>query len=372
MSQMPGQMPGQTPGQTSGSGWISPGSGPQPGPWGSLPGYAGVPPADLRPGIIPLRPLGLGEIYDGAFHAVRSNPGAMVGASAVVVAVMTAIQLAVQAWMFGSLGTFFEALGLDATGDPEAGPPAIDTEGLASALGTLGAGTAATQIVSVIALSVLTALVTVVVGSAVLGQRTAGSELWRRVRSRLLPLIGLTLLVGLLVGLAALAALAPGLLLLFVSPIAGALVLLLGIAGALAVWLWLDTRWAMAGPALLLEEQRVVASMRRAWRLTSRGFWRVLGIRLLTLVIVLVTMAVVQAPFSLVAGVLFAPPADAADPFTLEQTLPQLVIGGIGTAIAATIVYPFAAAVTALLYVDQRMRLEGLDVELARAAAETP
>ena len=35
----------------------------------------------------------------------------------------------------------------------------------------------------------------------------------------------------------------------------------------------------------------------------------------------------------------------------------------------SVVAYPFLASVTALLYVDLRMRREGLDVELHRAAA---
>ena len=40
-----------------------------------------------RPGIVPLRPLQLGDILDGAIKAVRFNPKSMVGMSALVLAV---------------------------------------------------------------------------------------------------------------------------------------------------------------------------------------------------------------------------------------------------------------------------------------------
>jgi hypothetical protein len=341
-----------------------PGSPLQPqGPWGELPGYPHVP-AAARPGIVPLRPLGLGEIYDGAFQAVRSNPAAMVGAAAVVVTVMTAVQLALQAWMTGSLGTL-----LQATEEAADGGELPDSAVLVDALGTSSLAALLTQVVSLVALAVLTAIAIVVVGSAVLGRRTGGSDLWQRVRGRLLPLIGVTLLVGLITVGLVVAAFVPGLLAFLVSDVLAVVLLLLGLAAALGLGLWIDTRLALAGPALVLEEQRVVASIRRSWRLTSRGFWRVLGIRLLTLVIVFVTTAIVSAPFQIV-GMLFG--SDSSDPFAaFALTLPQLLLTGVGQAIASTIVYPFAAAVTALLYVDQRMRLEGLDVELSRAAAET-
>jgi hypothetical protein len=42
----------------------------------------------VKPGVIPLRPLGVGEILDGAVTTIRRNPGPMLGLSAIV-AVLT-------------------------------------------------------------------------------------------------------------------------------------------------------------------------------------------------------------------------------------------------------------------------------------------
>jgi hypothetical protein len=44
----------------------------------------------------------------------------------------------------------------------------------------------------------------------------------------------------------------------------------------------------------------------------------------------------------------------------------------VGSVIAQTITTPFIALVTVLVYIDQRMRKEGMDIELARAAGVTP
>lgn len=45
-----------------------------------------------------------------------------------------------------------------------------------------------------------------------------------------------------------------------------------------------------------------------------------------------------------------------------------LIVSGIGDVVIATITYPLSAGAMALLYVDQRIRREALDLELARAA----
>ena len=73
-----------------------PGYGPAP-VYGPRPGYgAGARP---RPGIVPLRPLGLGEILDGAFQAIRTNPRTMLGVSALVMIVVTALGLVPQFYL---------------------------------------------------------------------------------------------------------------------------------------------------------------------------------------------------------------------------------------------------------------------------------
>ena len=46
----------------------------------------------------------------------------------------------------------------------------------------------------------------------------------------------------------------------------------------------------------------------------------------------------------------------------------SLVITAIGSVIALTVTMPISAGVAVLLYIDQRIRREALDLELARAA----
>ena len=48
----------------------------------------------------------------------------------------------------------------------------------------------------------------------------------------------------------------------------------------------------------------------------------------------------------------------------------SLAVTNLGSVLASTVTAPFTAALTALLYIDLRIRREGLDVALARAAAQ--
>ena len=58
---------------------------PPPGQW---PRYGEAAP---KPGVIPLRPLGVSEILDGAFASIRRNPKAILGLAAVVMTISAVI-----------------------------------------------------------------------------------------------------------------------------------------------------------------------------------------------------------------------------------------------------------------------------------------
>ena len=74
--------------------------------------------------------------------------------------------------------------------------------------------------------------------------------------------------------------------------------------------------------------------------------------------------ALIVAPANLVVAFAFGDP--------LMTSFGSLVVLGIANVVALTLTTVFTAAVIALLYIDVRMRREGLDVELARAAAAEP
>jgi hypothetical protein len=50
----------------------------------------------------------------------------------------------------------------------------------------------------------------------------------------------------------------------------------------------------------------------------------------------------------------------------------DLLLQSAGQIVSGTIAIPFVALVTVIVYLDQRMRREGMDIELARAAGVTP
>jgi hypothetical protein len=50
-------------------------------------------------------------------------------------------------------------------------------------------------------------------------------------------------------------------------------------------------------------------------------------------------------------------------------TFPSIALNGVTSILTLTLTTVFSAGIWALAYIDARMRREGLDVELARAAA---
>ena len=347
-----------------------PGPGrPGPGGWGNGPGGWNNGPGGwntawartqqaAKPGVVPLRPLGVGEILDGAVSTMRAHWRTVLGI-ALAVAVITQLASTV------AVGIWFPDNGdLDAlTNDPN---PTLDelSDALGGALGSLGVTMAVGMLGSVIA----TAMLTIVVSRAVLGRGVTIGEAWRDSRPQLLRLLGLLLLVPVLITAVMVLCLAPGL-----AAAAGdaaslsvALLFLGMLAGTVAAaWLWV--RYCLAAPALMLEKQGVLTSMRRSAKLVRGSWWRVLGIQLLALLLVFIISSVVQMPVTFIAALAGGEDTSLAGAAAATGWT-SLIVSGIGSVIASTVSLPISAGVTALLYLDQRIRREALDLELARAA----
>jgi hypothetical protein len=105
-----------------------------------------------------------------------------------------------------------------------------------------------------------------------------------------------------------------------------------------------------------------VRALARSWRLVRGSWWRVLGITLLAGLIVAITGAILQLPFSIPAGLITS---HAGTP--LHPPLLAVIIGTVGMIVARTVTGALQAGVYVLLYVDLRMRKEGLDMALRTA-----
>ncbi|MGI5352764.1 hypothetical protein ACQEU8_31965 [Streptomyces sp. CA-250714] len=347
---IPRQHPGGPQGQARGWATQPTGTGPQRG-WnspGPNSGWSRAPQA-AKPGVIPLRPLGIGEILDGSVRAMRTHWRTALGISLVVAVLTELVTVITTRLWFGDTGDL-QALA-------EKDQPSL--EDVNNALtGNLGSFTVM-GIVGMLGTVIATALLTVVVSRAVLGHPVTLGEAWRSARPQLLRLLGLLLLIPLLVSLVLLGCLLPGILTALAGPSGLAILLLsLGVLAGIAAAAWVWVQFCLAPPALMLEKQGLIASMRRSAKLVRGSWWRVLGVQLLTLLLVFAVSFVVSVPTTAISAL--------TDPSAASWT--SLIISGIGSALASAISLPLSAGITALLYLDQRIRREALDLELARAA----
>ncbi|MDQ0713789.1 hypothetical protein QFZ55_003241 [Streptomyces luteogriseus] len=334
------------------SGYGAPG---RPGGWGT--GWGGPPPA-AKPGVIPLRPLGVGEILDGAVSTMRTYWRTVLGIS-LTVAVLTEV-----------IVVLFQGLVLDDSSTDALNDPSATLSELSRAMGDALLNSSVVFVISLVGTVIATALLTTVTSRAVLGKSVTIGEAWRDARSQVLKLFGLICVLLLItVGVVTVGAL-PGLLVTVAgSNGAGVALTVLGIIGAGIVALWLAIRFSLASPALMLEKQGIKKAMSRSAKLVQGTWWRIFGIQLLATLIANVVASIIVIPFTLLAAAL------SGDGLTgwlntgvgsLGWTF--LIISGIGSVIGSMITFPITAGVTVLLYIDQRIRREALDLELARAA----
>ncbi|MFD5746051.1 glycerophosphoryl diester phosphodiesterase membrane domain-containing protein [Streptomyces sp. NPDC127033] len=338
------------------AGQWSPPSAPGPGPaapgptrgWGGPPpgggpGWGG--PQAAKPGVIPLRPLSVGEILDGAVSTLRAHWRTVLSVSLAVSVVSQIGDILLRRYLLP------EPVVLD----PNATPSELLSQTTESAQSQLAADIPSLAIM-VICTLFTTAILTVVISRSVLGRPVTLADAWQEARPRLPKLLGFTLLLPLMSALVLVVGMLPGLL---IGSTAGAALSLLGATAAFVVVIWLMVRFSLTSPALMLERRGIIPSMRRSAKLVSGAWWRTFGILALTLLLSFLLSLVIAIPFAIIGT--------AVDGDGLTGW-PFLIVTGIGAVIASTITYPISAGVTVLLYVDQRIRREALDLELARAA----
>jgi Membrane domain of glycerophosphoryl diester phosphodiesterase len=323
-------------------------------------GYPGYGRSGPEPGGIPLRPLAVGEILSGAFTSIRQNPGATLGLSAILLTFYGIAAAAVSLALRGVLNNLNLSSGQTLT---QAQAQHVLFEVFAIVLPSfLGL-----FVVAFLVELILTGLLTVVIGRGVLGRKVSMGEAWRIALPRLPAILGAVVLTALcIIGpWAAVAVLALILALAHLAPAAIAVGVIGGIA-SICLTIWFSVMLSLATPTVVLERQGPARALARSWRLVRRSFWRVFGILLLAGIVVAFAGFILQLPFTIIetlaggSGGVFGLPA--------TRTLAAVIIGAVGSIVAGAVTRPISAGVTVLLYLDMRMRKEGLDLALQGAA----
>jgi hypothetical protein len=263
-----------------------------------------------RQGCVPLRPLGVAEILDGSFRAIRRNPAAMFAPAAVLAVVRVAATAGLQLGGY----RFLNSVALQLLG----------TFVIGAVLGT-----------------VLSGLLAAVVTQDVLGVRITARQALTRLRGRIWALLGLAVVSTVLETLGLIVLAVPG------------------------IWLW--GLWAVAVPAMVVERTTIRGALARSRQLVTGMWWRVWGIRALAYLLASLLGIVVSVPFLALASAVTGSGGLLTSSTSGSPAVYVLIIS-VGSVLSATLTEPVRAGIDALLYVDLRMRREGLDIVLQQAA----
>lgn len=361
-----GSYPGAAPGY--------PGTGSYPGGGGAYPG-AGYGQSNgaanfyvYKPGIIPLRPLSIGDIYQGAFAAIKTNARTMFGFTAALLGVVLVISIATNYAIINLVLPNY--LSSDS-------PYSAAFTSLSGSFSQLG-GT----LLQALATVLLSGLIVVAVSRSVLGRVASSKEVWERTKSKFLPLIGLNIITGIISGLMVIIGIVAFFVLLAsVASTAetetelwqGMGIALVGIfiliVAGVVVSSYLSIKFSVASPAMVLENLGVFAAIGRSWSLTRKNFWRLLGINILTTIITSMVAGVFGGIASALS-VIFVVAGSSSPEDAITSINTAYILTMVMSSIAQLLILPFTSSVNALLYIDLRMRKEGLDVELRNAVAE--
>lgn len=344
-------------------GWVAPDRGAEADPSGGGSGPSGREPAgatdgsawpsrapqadgpkagDARTGPLPLHPMSLSDLLDGAFKLLRADAGTIV---LITLALFGPLQL-VTAWaQRDTLDVFGLLL------DPGSAPGAME-QGFGNPLIGMVAGLA-----QFLVLPFVTGAVARVVGGSYLGETIPVGTALKAALRRWWSLFSAWVLVhvvefaGVLVGFALLVAGAVagggG-----AVAVVGVILVLLGFLGAVFVMPF----FVAVAPAIVLEDLGAVRAMRRSAGLMRRRYWPYLGTAVLTgLLATIVSYALMAIPM----GLAFAVGSGA------------WLLWALGSVIANVVALPFVAIVATLMYFDGRIRAEAFDLtvvadELAR------
>ena len=313
-----------------------------------------------QPGIIPLRPLTVGELFNGAFQAVRVNPQTMFGFAFAIMAVVGLVQA-----FFASSSTSSLTRALSSG----------DTEDLVYSLGG-SMGSFVTSGLTLLATAFLSGMLALTVWDAVLGRKSSPADAWHRFSPRFVPVLLATLLIGIIefvvIVLVLLVFMIPFFLVVVNAAsarsydsasagIGGALsIIFLMIVALIVVACFLAVKFAFTSSAVVLEGLGPVDAIKRSWSLSKGSFWRILG----RILLIGVVIGLISSVLGGIVGAILGVGANAADSVGMLVAFSAFV-----SALLSAVVIPVQSSFYTLMYLDERMRKENLAPMIAQEAS---
>ena len=322
-----------------------------------------------KPGIIPLRPLTLTDLFSGSFSALRKNPSVLFGFTIIVMTVVALLSLA------GTMLPLFSFTSLMSNDlDPQASSKALLDSAYLSVVSTI-VGYIALLAGSFLAGTVLDGVLSVAISQLVIGKKITFKQSWALVKPRLWSMLGASLLSMLAVGSPLLVLVILFFMSLYSWPGSDAFFSLFGLLLALALPVVLvsyviSIRFLYAPICAVLEEKGPIEAVKRSWALTSGSFWVTLGRVILINVVVGFIAGMIVQIIGIIAPIFMFTilEASSSDPSTVWSTI---ILYGVISALqmlAYSLVVPILAAYQTLMYVDEKIRKENFAPLLAHAS----
>ena len=317
----------------------------------------------------PLRPWLPADLLDNAARTISENKTIMLGLPVLAGLALAAVQAGLtELTVPGGISGFFGA------DDPFA-------QAGASLLLMYGIQLILFSVVS----SMLAGIIALAAVRTQLGHRVGPRELLRLVRPSLLPLaaVGLAQSLSFIVliggwGLAVFG-IGAGADAAISGVVAGIVALLMMLAGGILVLVF-GIRLVLAGTVVLMEGKHapdiglyiparvgIWGSLVRSWQLVRGKFWRVLGILLFAGVVVNIVSYALQFGVGALIGAVGAWAGAGENDAAVVAAIALGVAAGVATIMTLIASLAFMSAVQALLYLDLRVRREGLDLWLRPA-----
>ena len=313
-----------------------------------------------QPGIIPLRPLTVGELFNGAFQAVRVNPQTMFGFAFAIMAIVGLVQA-----FFASSSTSSLTRALSSG----------DTEDLVYSLGN-SMGSLVTSGLTMLATAFLSGMLALTVWDAVLGRKSSPADAWHRFSPRFVPVLLATFLIGIiefvLIVLVLLVFMIPFFLVVVnaasarsydsaSASIGGAFaIIFLMVVALIVVACFLTVKFAFTSSAVVLEGLGPVDALKRSWALSKGSFWRILG----RIWLIGIVTGLISGVLGAVVGAILGVGAAAADSVGLLVAFSAFL-----SALLSAVVIPVQSSFYTLMYLDERMRKENLAPMIAQEAS---
>lgn len=313
-------------------------------------------------GIIPLRPLGFGEVLSKTFVTLRRNPKVLllfaVGTQFLAAIIMIVAIFGLTIWTVNRIET------------------AVSSDRQAIAAGSAVLIGVVTIVLS-IALQCLTVILQGVVASevasGVLAEKRTVRELLAGLKRSVWRLIGYTMLISFATVLVIALPIA---LIAFSTVVLGETAVVFAVLGSMALVLagtvafyWISTKLSLVTPAIVIENATIRGGIRRSWQLTRGRFWPILGVIFVIGAIFSAVSYAVSIVVTLVTSMLgttFMPLGSSSD--EASEVSFRLVLSGVSMVVPlviSSISAVVSTSATSLLYIDARIRKEGLDIDLS-------